>query len=535
MHRATSANSRVLIPTSTSESLGVLVDSILPVLLGAAAFFLYLRTLAPVLLPGDSGEFQALARLLGNTHPTGYPIYLLLAHPFTWLPVESVAYRVNLFSALMGAVAVALTYVGGRLLTDRRLPALIGAAALAVSTTFWSHAVIAEVYSAGAAFLAAVLVLVLSWRRSGRAGYLVFAGLLGGLSFGVHMTVVLAAPAIVIYLLLTARRNPRAWIAASSGALLGAILFVAAFLYLDWRAPAADFIAAAIQPSRSVWGLAETELDSPLERFWFSFSGRQFQDRMFQAETVGKNIWQYASNLGREFHPIALLLVIPGLAWLANRRKAESALVGVALLAQWIYTFSYNIWDIYVFFIPGYVLLALLLAAGVAAIDSGLHHLLGRWPAARPAATVLLTAALLMTTVWPLLAPRWDDVRAGHVTDFDFDGYPVNRFSMTALSLQVSSIVDAAPEDAVIFARWNELYPLYYVAHVEKGRDDLTFIEEKPYREGAPSENSTIQFVDQRIDNHPIYFTECLPELSDAGFTCQSERLGMVLYQRVTR
>ena len=89
MHRATSANSRVLIPTSTSESLGVLVDSILPVLLGAAAFFLYLRTLAPVLLPGDSGEFQALARLLGNTHPTGYPIYLLLAHPFTWLPVES--------------------------------------------------------------------------------------------------------------------------------------------------------------------------------------------------------------------------------------------------------------------------------------------------------------------------------------------------------------------------------------------------------------------------------------------------------------
>ncbi|MCB0116850.1 MAG: DUF2723 domain-containing protein, partial [Caldilineaceae bacterium] len=409
------------------------VDVGLAALLGAAAFFLYLRTLAPVVLPGDSGEFQALARLLGNTHPTGYPIYLLLAHPFTWLPVENVAYRVNLFSAFMAALAVSLTYVGGRLLTDRRLAALTGAAALAASTTFWSQAVIAEVYTAGAAFLIAVLVLVLAWRRSGRTGYLFFAGLLGGLSFGVHMTVVLAAPAIVIYLLITARRNPRVWLVATFGAILGALLFVSAFLYLDWRAPAADFIAAAIQPSRSVWGLAETDLDSPWERLWFSFSGRQFQDRMFQAEAIGKNIWQYGSHMTQEFHPVALLLMLAGLAWLASRRKAEAALLGVGLLAQWIYTFGYNIWDIHVFFIPGYVLLALLVTAGVAAVDSGLHHLLNRGVVLPAVASVLVAVAFLVTAVWPVLAPRWDAVTEGRVADFDFDGYPVNRFSMTGL------------------------------------------------------------------------------------------------------
>ena len=32
---------------------------------------LYIRTLTPGLLPGDSGEFQTLAYLLGHTHPTG--------------------------------------------------------------------------------------------------------------------------------------------------------------------------------------------------------------------------------------------------------------------------------------------------------------------------------------------------------------------------------------------------------------------------------------------------------------------------------
>ncbi|MCB0113126.1 MAG: hypothetical protein KDD84_03530, partial [Caldilineaceae bacterium] len=75
----------------------------------------------------------------------------------------------------------------------------------------------------------------------------------------------------------------------------------------------------------------------------------------------------------------------------------------------------------------------------------------------------------------------------------------------------------------------------YYVAHVEKGRSDLTFIEEKPYRAGAVSENSTVQYVLARIDDHPIYFTECLPELRDAGLTCRGERLGMASYQRITR
>ncbi len=511
-----------------------LIEMGLALLLGAAAFFLYLRTLAPVVLTGDSGEFQALVYLLGNTHPTGYPIYLLLAHPFTWLPIESVAYRVNLFSAFMAGITVGLTYLGGRLLTDRRMAAVVGTAALAVSATLWSQAVIAEVYSAGAAFLIAILVLVLAWRRSGRVLFLFVAGLLGGLSLGIHMTVVLVAPAVLVYLLLTARKDRTAWLYATSGALIGVIVFVAAFLYLDWRAPAADFISAAIQPSRSVWGLAETDLDSPWERFLFSLTGRQFQDRMFQAEALGKNIWRYATGLKDEFQPVALLLTIPGLMWLVRRRPYESVLIGGALLAQWIYTFSYNIWDIYVFFIPGYVLLALLVTSGVAALDLSLRGLLAhRYTAAPPVATVLLGLLLLGVTAWPALSSRWPDVTAGRVANFKFDGYPVDRFNMTGLHNQVTAIVADLPPDAIVFSRWNELYPLYYAAHVEQGRSDLTFLEEKPYRAGAVSENSTIQFVAARIANHPIYFTECLPELTDAGYGCEPVRFGAVRYQQI--
>ena len=52
-------------------------DKQIAFLLVAVAFALYLRTLAPDVLPGDPGEFQTAAWRWGLAHPTGYPIYRL--------------------------------------------------------------------------------------------------------------------------------------------------------------------------------------------------------------------------------------------------------------------------------------------------------------------------------------------------------------------------------------------------------------------------------------------------------------------------
>jgi hypothetical protein len=124
-------------------------------------------------------------------------------------------------------------------------------------------------------------------------------------------------------------------------------------------------------------------------------------------------------------------------------------------------------------------------------------------------------------------------VVAGRVAQFPFAAYPVDRTNLSGLHKQVSAIVDTLPESALVFARWEELYPLYFVAHLEKGRRDLAFIEERPFRARALSEESTVQFVAERITKHPIYFTECFRELRDAGYVCTDERLGPVIYQRV--
>src|SRR5438105_2056790 len=49
---------------------------------GTAAFLVYVRTLAPSIVWGDSPELTAAAYTAGVAHPTGYPLYTLLAHIF---------------------------------------------------------------------------------------------------------------------------------------------------------------------------------------------------------------------------------------------------------------------------------------------------------------------------------------------------------------------------------------------------------------------------------------------------------------------
>ncbi len=88
-----------------------------------AAGILYLRTLAPGLLFGDAGEFQVAAWTGGLAHPTGYPLYLILGWIWTHLlPLQTPAWRMNLLSALYGALAVGLVYLAASALMAQAMP-----------------------------------------------------------------------------------------------------------------------------------------------------------------------------------------------------------------------------------------------------------------------------------------------------------------------------------------------------------------------------------------------------------------------------
>jgi 4-amino-4-deoxy-L-arabinose transferase-like glycosyltransferase len=302
--------------------------------------FIYDRTTVPGLLPGDGGEFQTLTYHLGNTHPTGYPIYLVTARLFAFLPLGDLAYRVNLFSAAMGALTVAGVYLCGRLLTGYRATAAAGALALAISPTLWSEALIAEVYTAGAVFMIFILLALFWWDRSNKSWVLFAASLLGGLSLGVHMSVALMAPAVLLFLLLHWRRGCRMWKTAVLGVLAGLAVTVLLFLLIDWNDPSASYFNSVIEPSRTVWGYEAGQIDDPLEHLLFGWQGRQFQYLMFANinQVMLQQAGDYWNNLENELAMPLILMAIVGAVWLLLRRSRVAALLLASLFFQ-LFTF----------------------------------------------------------------------------------------------------------------------------------------------------------------------------------------------------
>ena len=126
-----------------------------PVILVISLLAIYLGTLALGLTwanaGSDGGDLIAAAATGGIAHPTGYPLYLLLARLFQFLPLGSLAFRANLLSAIATALAAALVYglVMRSSSSSREVlnwPAGLAAGyAFGLAPLIWSQAVMTEV------------------------------------------------------------------------------------------------------------------------------------------------------------------------------------------------------------------------------------------------------------------------------------------------------------------------------------------------------------------------------------------------------
>jgi hypothetical protein len=292
------------------------------------AFGLYLRTLAPGLLWGDSAEFQFAAWLGGFTHPTGYPLYLLLGWLWTHLqPWQDPAWRMNLFSAVWGAVATGLVYLLARHLlrgiarpTYRRLTALAAALVFAVTPTFWSQSIVAEVYSLHAVFVTAVLLALLSWaphaaEPSGRGRALLVAALFG-LSLTHHRAMLLLAPAMLVFIGQTLRPIPASvrrnvyrggTLALLLLCLLAPLLL---YLYIPLRATAAPYYQIELGAEETLALYDATVAGFIAHVTGSSFGGALQIGAQTQAQIVG--LWNRFTG---EFTLPGVLLGVVGLLW----------------------------------------------------------------------------------------------------------------------------------------------------------------------------------------------------------------------------
>jgi hypothetical protein len=143
-----------LTPASTS---GTAADRAAAAVVFCLTLAVYAWSAPRTVMLDDDGYFILAAWFNGVAHPPGYPVYTVLAHVATWLPVGSVAFRVHLLSGVLGAAACACLCIFLRRLGTHGTCAVAAAVAYGFSAVFWSQAIVAEVYTLNALFFFALL------------------------------------------------------------------------------------------------------------------------------------------------------------------------------------------------------------------------------------------------------------------------------------------------------------------------------------------------------------------------------------------
>ena len=263
-------------------------------------------------------------------------------------------------------------YLISKLLTGKRLLSLVAPLLLGVNALFWWQAVIAEVYTPAAAFTGGVLLLVILWGKTSHKAYLFAAGVVGGLSLGIHTLVALLSPAILLYMLFK-KANRQAWIAALTGGLVGVLIFTVSFFALDAHNDPTG-MPANFRVHASAYGLQPEDFDSPLTRIGFIFFSRQWQGQMFSgtADDVSANFQTYLDRTMSTFGVVFFFIALIGAIGLLSRKVDGQTRwpEGLLLFGSWLgmvfFLLNYRVGDLEVFFIPLFVIVAIWVNEGLA-------------------------------------------------------------------------------------------------------------------------------------------------------------------------
>ncbi len=486
-------------------------DIWLALFIGLIALALYIRTLAPSLLWGDSAEFQTLSYTLGMTHHTGYATQIIFGKIFTLIPINDIAWRVNLMSAFFGALAVANTFLIVRLLTGSRIAGLSASLVLTLTEGFWWRALIAESYAPAAGMLATVWLLFLLWRKTGKPGYLFLAGLSGAVSIGIHSTVVMTAASVLAVMAFTARKRVE-WLSATSGAVLGVALFLGFFFFLEYNDPPSSVHNAVFRPNLSAVGLTESEYDSAWDRFLFIFPANRASSYYFTAEPeeMSRRLVEYVLY----FPWWQLILTLTGMVWLFfGGRWREGIYPLIAFLLIWglAVTVSFSIYR--EFYVPVSVITSVWFGAGAGALLSALEKLTREIQISRGVMRIVISFVLIALPSWN----SWTDlslaIRSGYTTFIrDNHIYPV--FAPDKAIREARRIINRVEENAIVFTNWDKLYSYIYTARIEEGKAGIAFHE--VLDEGDQILPTTmIEYIDENIDTRPIYFAIDHPGLSE--------------------
>lgn len=334
-------------------------EVIVSCLVATVAFWAYSRTLLPGVDLGDTGGFQASAVWRESTGRESYPLYFTLAHWFVGLAsAENPARGLNLFSAVSGAAAVGLLCAATARITRSLAGGAVAGLMLAFSYTFWTQAIIAEVYTLHLALTAACLLALLAFERHPSRTRLAVFFAVYALSFGNHYSMILWLVPFAIFLI-QAHPRPRELFRPPTIAMAVAMVIAGVALY------ASDFVSA--------WtALAAPDAWSDrLGTIWFDLTKADWRDTMIggvDASQASERVAMWWWDARQQFGIAGLVVAAAGLVALLLTSRRWALLVAISYLLSTAFALSYNVGDVHVFFLPAHFCTALAAGAAVGGV-----------------------------------------------------------------------------------------------------------------------------------------------------------------------
>ncbi len=431
---------------------------------------LYGLSCAPAVLWQDSGLFVYRIwhnDIQGNLGlALAHPLYIMTGMAAKCIPLGDFAHRVNLLSAVFGALAIANLFLLVRLWLGKSVPAVIAVISLGLGWTFWFNAAIAETYTLYAAQMFAELVVLLQYMRTKRIGYLYLLGLLNGLTIANHLWGVFGfACYTVLVAVLLARRQIK--------------LRHFGIIVLLWLIGAAPYEYLVIKNLIVTGDVGGTLASAAFGCGW--------QGSVLNTSISMKIVLENIIFILLNFPTPNLVLFFVGL-WVLRKaapNRSFANIIVAMLILHFLFAFRYTVPDRHVFFLPFYCLAAVLIGLGADAFFSRVNR--------RAAVVAVLVFALLPIPAYALtpafakktykaLGQRrqrpYRDEYKYFLQPWKTGYRGAERFANEAL--------DMVEENAIIYAYTTDVHALLYVQEVKGKRTDVKIVSDHDSSEGAP-------------------------------------------------
>lgn len=467
-------------------------DIFIGMLVFCIALCAYNATLTPSLsfLSPDGNELATIPHILGLAHSTGYPLYTWLGKLFTFIPVDDIAHRMNLMSAIMGAGSVALLY--GILLTTAgcmwsmvkahtlwlRLVSACTALLFAFSITFWSQTTISEVYAPNAFMVGLQILLLLHWSRvelktptakgqkpTGQSlGWFSAFCLTYALSSGTHSSSLGFGLGYAVFVLAVSWRfafHPRALAVGIGSFVIGMMQH----LWLPYKASTSTDVALLRNSPTTLQGFYDYTLGA-FSGFRFAFPWSQIPDRVVI----------YLDLLRQQFGLSGIVFGIIGMWALLVRQPLHWWLFSLLYLVHLVFFIPYRVFDLDVFFIPSHYIFAVYIGLGLYSV----LHAAARFLSSKETLPPLFRYGLAGIAVLALLAWPIQKVTANwEVSDRSKD-VAINDF--------YNNVWEMLPANAALFGRSGVFgYDMFYWRLVYNIRPDV-LIPYLPNTERSPGD-----------------------------------------------